>query len=567
MNALLFVLILQSDSAELERIAVQHGDRIKPLDTFARELLHAWSGSETFSSFRDPETGETVEVFAGGDPVSAILDILWRPDASARKFVRIQHPELKLRLGLPEARQFFSLDEIDARLADLAMMHRQSAGRTSRDQGPLDRAVLALASAYEEIGMLRSGNLLRIVPVEYGPRRAWVYPELLRRTLHPAEMIGLRQGEGGAETEEWAAAAEALSRIPREKLREVLDAYDDLKKGGTASARLANALREVDPAKLPSAKLLDSEVRYNRAKPFTRAAALYGLTFVLFLFAAIFGSRILWSAGLVAQVAALGVHLHAYAWRWEIAQRFPLSNQYEAMLALAFLGALMAFVFECVLRSKLVGMGAGLVGASMILLADAVSDFSPHIRALPPALQSVWMTIHVPTILMGYVCGALMAVLGHVYILTFLFAPKKEETLATLDTTMYRILQVTVLFLLAGTVLGGVWAKEAWGRFWGWDMKETWALISLLAYLAALHARFAGAIRGLGTAVSSLLGIVLVFLTFYGVNYVFGRGLHAYGFGAGSVRAVVAFVVVEIGIAAAAVIVSLGRSRTPAPQA
>jgi ABC-type transport system involved in cytochrome c biogenesis permease subunit len=156
-----------------------------------------------------------------------------------------------------------------------------------------------------------------------------------------------------------------------------------------------------------------------------------------------------------------------------------------------------------------------------------------------------------------------MAVLGHIYIFTYLLAPTREETLKKLETYLYRVLQVTVLFLLAGVVLGGIWAKEAWGRFWGWDMKETWALICLLGYLATLHARFAGAIKGLGTAVCSIVGLLLVFLTFYGVNYVFGRGLHTYGFGAGSVMPLVALFLFEIVIAGAGVVVYIGRNRKP----
>lgn len=557
----LLVAVLAQDPAD--RIAIQHRDRVKPFDTFAREMLTEWTGKENFSSFEDPDTGEKVEVFAAGGPVRTMLEIVSRPESvRAKKFLRIQHPELKTMMGYPRHHAYFSLDQIEAKLGELSTAHQKAVHKPDKDRTPLDRAVLALANAYSELQYAMNEWNLRVIPVEYGEGKSWVSPWILRRFLHPADLIGLRLGgEGAPVMEEFDLASAALARVPRERLEAALGAWDAWKEGRPSG--LAKSLREVDPARYPSEKLLDSEVKYNQRKPFKWAAGLYALTFLLFLFAAVFASRALWGAGVFVLVSSLVLHLYAYLWRWEIAQRFPLSNQYEAMLAIAFLGALIALVFECVLRSKYVGLGAGLVGAVMIVLADAVADFSPFIRSLPPALQSVWMTIHVPTILLGYVCGAIMAVLGHIYIFTHLFAPGRQEALKNLETYMYRMLQVTVLFLLAGVVLGGVWAKEAWGRFWGWDMKETWALISLLAYLAALHGRFAGAIKGVGTAVASIVGLALVFLTFYGVNYVFGRGLHTYGFGQGSALPLYIYFAVEALVVLAALVVHLGRNRQP----
>ena len=99
------------------------------------------------------------------------------------------------------------------------------------------------------------------------------------------------------------------------------------------------------------------------------------------------------------------------------------------------------------------------------------------------------------------------------------------------------MLQAGTLLLAAGTLLGGVWASYSWGRFWGWDPKETWALIALLVYLAVLHARFAGWIRELGLALGSILGGLAVVMAWYGVNYVLGTGLHSYGLGAGGANA------------------------------
>ena len=124
--------------------------------------------------------------------------------------------------------------------------------------------------------------------------------------------------------------------------------------------------------------------------------------------------------------------------------------------------------------------------------------------------------------------------------------PGSAALLKTLSLFLYRALQVGTLFLAVGTMLGGVWASYSWGRFWGWDPKETWALIALLGYLAVLHGRFVGWIRDFGMAVGSLLGFLLVLMAWYGVNFVLGTGLHSYGFGSGGYGYVGGFVAFEL---------------------
>jgi cytochrome c biogenesis factor len=114
------------------------------------------------------------------------------------------------------------------------------------------------------------------------------------------------------------------------------------------------------------------------------------------------------------------------------------------------------------------------------------------------------------------------------------------------EQTIYKCLQWGTVLLGAGTILGGVWANESWGRFWGWDPKETWSLITFLAYMALLHGRRTGWFSAFGTAVGALIGFLLVLMTWYGVNYLLGSGLHSYGFGAGGQGAALGFVIMEL---------------------
>jgi cytochrome c-type biogenesis protein CcsB len=593
MNLLLVLLLNLSggdvDVSEWEKVAIQDDGRIKPFDTFARECLRRWSGSQTFHSFKKPGSGDRVEVFSDGNATSSLLELLSDPDsASAKRLLKIQHPELKKKLGFETWKQYYSMDELQLRSETLRSLYDKAAGKPSSDRDPLDRAVLSLANGISLFEQVVQGVPLRIIPLSYGRMERWVSIFELNNFLEGGQDWLVRTAEyaqrfkaGGQDFQYRQAMSmvddvreciEVLAAHPLPALQKIHDEFNAMMGAfdqGDSDAfagyarELGTQLRALDPAVYPAAERLGKEVDYNRLRPFRWSAALYGFTFLVFLFSIIFNSRVLWGGGLLSLVGAIGLHGYAYMWRWDIADRFPLSNQYEAMLALALLGAVVALLFELALRSKYLGLCAGLLGTMLILLADSVTEFSPFIRPLPPALQSIWMTIHVPTVLTGYVCGALMAILGHIFLLTYMFAPGKKETLQKLETYQYRILQVTVLFLLAGIILGGIWAKEAWGRFWGWDMKETWALITLLCYLAILHMRMARAIRGFGLSIASIIGVCFVFLTFYGVNYVFGKGLHTYGFGEGSQTAMFAFFVLEGMIIAAAMMIHLVNRAKP----
>jgi ABC-type transport system involved in cytochrome c biogenesis permease subunit len=122
---------------------------------------------------------------------------------------------------------------------------------------------------------------------------------------------------------------------------------------------------------------------------------------------------------------------------------------------------------------------------------------------------------------------------------------KSKQKVETLVLYMYRAVQIGVVLLAAGTILGGVWADYSWGRFWGWDPKEVWALIALLLYLAVLHGRFTGWLKGFGFAVVTVFSFLGVLMAWYGVNFVLGVGLHSYGFGSGGMGYVLAYVIAQ----------------------
>jgi ABC-type transport system involved in cytochrome c biogenesis permease subunit len=170
-----------------------------------------------------------------------------------------------------------------------------------------------------------------------------------------------------------------------------------------------------------------------------------------------------------------------------------------------------------------------------LVLADQLPlVLDPKISPLVPVLRSnYWLTIHVLTEVSSYAGGALAWALGNIALGLLVFGRPRPETVRTLSLYTYKAMQIAVLLLAAGTFLGGWWAAESWGRFWGWDPKEVWALIALVCYVIPLHMRYIGWVKHFGLAVAAVVCFASIMMSWYGVNFVLGAGLHSYGFGGG----------------------------------
>ena len=201
----------------------------------------------------------------------------------------------------------------------------------------------------------------------------------------------------------------------------------------------------------------------------------------------------------------------------------------------------------------------GLVVTAVAFAGTFIAWFFPipgkQFSPLQPVLRdNFWLTIHVLTIVSSYAAGALAWGLGCLSLGYYLFGRYRDgrtgrkAPLATVALAgfIYKAMQVAVLLLAAGTILGGLWADVSWGRFWGWDPKEVWALVSLLAYLIILHGRFVGWIGDFGLAAGSALGAAVIGMSWYGVNFLLGAGLHSYGFGQGGQTEFFSFLVLNL---------------------
>jgi cytochrome c-type biogenesis protein CcsB len=245
---------------------------------------------------------------------------------------------------------------------------------------------------------------------------------------------------------------------------------------------------------------------------------------------------ITWSLNISIGLLGLGFIYHTIGLilRWYLTGHAPWSNGYESLLLVAWGGLLAGFSF---LRYSKITLAATALLAFFMLMTASHSSYDPQLTNLQPVLKSYWLIIHVATLTISYGFLGLGLFLGLINLFINLFKNIKNQgrlDLIISELTCINEMNLTVGIVLAtiGTFLGGVWANESWGRYWGWDAKETWALIIVLAYTLILHMRF---IPKLGSTyafnVASVLGFGSVIMTFVGVNYYLSKGLHSYGAG------------------------------------
>jgi ABC-type transport system involved in cytochrome c biogenesis permease subunit len=225
-------------------------------------------------------------------------------------------------------------------------------------------------------------------------------------------------------------------------------------------------------------------------------------------------------------------------------------------------------VFEWKSGQRSILAAAAAIATVALILADHCPvALDPAIRPLTPVLRSnFWLVTHVLTITLSYAAFALALGIGNITLGYYLTGVENQTAIQRLSQFTSRAVQAGVWLLAAGTILGGIWADYSWGRFWGWDPKETWALIALLGYLAVLHARFAGWIGQFGLAALAVLCFLLVLMAWYGVNFLLGTGLHSYGFSDGGKIYVFSAMLLQSAYVAAAVLRHLiSRELGPSP--
>lgn len=498
----------------MKSIPTLSGGRVKPIQTFAGESMEIITGRWNFQK---------------QDPVYLLLSFLVYDNWRNEPIVKVGYLPLKEELGLEIRQSAFSISELARNPQLLEYADRVYAkSQAGDDLSPIEIEISKLMRQLNAFQDISSGHGLLLVPPPPGsePEDDW------SSIMHPA---------GYDET-----TTEALKQAFTNTLIAFRERDPSAFEESSLALQTALANLNPDPKIYPSSVAIQREIFYNEFKPFLWSWIIYLIAFFLFLLNFQYQkNRVLyWSA---FGAACVGFVLHSYGLllRSLIAARPPVSNMYETVVYVSWAILLTALVFEAVQRKRWLGAAGTIVGVGMLIMAN-ILPFDSNIDPLVPVLRSnYWLIVHVMSITFSYGAFALAMGLAHVILCAILFTPQRKSLIRELSVFHYRVIQVGIVLLAAGTILGGVWAAESWGRFWGWDPKETWALISLLGYLAIFHARFTGWLRDFGIAVSSIIAFQLIIFTWYGVNFVLATGLHSYGFGSGGGWYVATYVLAE----------------------
>ncbi len=497
------------------RIVVQDSSgRMKPMDTLSHEILAKLNRNDTFMGLSSNQV---------------VLGMMLRPDAWREiAMIRTGDKEVNKLIGLPETAktaafsQFFDFpDEIAgyklAKLVDEA--NRKAPGK--RDK--FDKALLQVDERVNVAYMVYTGSLVRMWPKPNDKNHKWDATIEALQTLSPKEgevvrllAIGYFSSiDQSIKSGDWSKADEALARI---------DKYQ----------------RFVGASVYPNDLKIKAEIFYNKANIFEQLWPLYfvvGFALLILSFIKILkpAFKLEWFSRVSFALLVLffAAHTAGLLIRWYISGHAPWSNGYESMIYIGWATVLAGFIFS---RRSVMTMAATSILTGLILFVAHLNWMDPQVTNLVPVLQSYWLSIHVSMITASYGFLGLGALLGMITLI--LFVLKRGENVGRLNLAIKELNAINEMSLIFGLVLltvgnflGGVWANESWGRYWGWDPKETWALVTILVYAVVIHVRFIkGAYTDYAFSVISLLAFTSVLMTYFGVNY-YLAGLHSYAKG------------------------------------
>ncbi len=511
---------------EVSKIDKEHADyygtmlvqsrdgRTKPLDTATTNLLNKIAGTSSMFGLNHNQI---------------ILGMASRPDAWKQlEMIKASHPKLKKMLGMEESQKRFAYEKAFDRHGNylLASIAEEALRKRPGERGTFEKDVIKVDERVNVAYFVYSGRFMRVFPLEgEAANKKWHYPEEALTTFPPkaaAEVrellrqnakglaVGLREGN-------WEQANAAIDAIK---------AYQ----------------QKYGAAVIPDPAVTKAELLYNKLQIFERLYPVYlfsGLILLAFIFVRLARPtlNLATPTRIVLGILILGfiAHTISLGMRWYISGHAPWSNGYEAMLYISWSIILAGILFA---RSSELALATTGIFAGIALFVAHLSWLDPQITTLVPVLKSYWLTIHVSIITASYGFLGLSTLLGFIVLIFYIMLgkdKKKNERISVNILEATRISEMSMivgLFLLTiGNFLGGVWANESWGRYWGWDPKETWALVSILVYVFVTHMRFVPILRSnfIFNAVS-VVAYSSIIMTYFGVNY-YLSGLHSYASG------------------------------------
>jgi cytochrome c-type biogenesis protein CcsB len=497
--------------AELfSRMVVQdHKGRMKPMHTMTRELMRKVLRKESFQGLSADQV--ILGMFANSE------DWIDVPLIKLGKHEKIH--QLLSASGMEASYTDFFTEEGRYKLRDEV---RRANSLQPIDRGVFEKELMKIDERVNILNMVFGGHFFKLIPVPGDPNNTWVSTHIARH---------------GMEQEVPVADRFFSTYIPA--LRESMT-NNDYSLPNKLLEELAKYQSSMGSEVMPSQSKINAEIKLNELSVFNRLAAFYailGLLFLFFLFYSVFkpNAKLKLIYKILFGLLLLGFIFHStgLGLRWYVSGRAPWSNGYESMIYIAWTTVLAGVLFA---RRSFGALAATMVLSATVLLVAMLSYLDPEITPLVPVLRSYWLTIHVSLEAGSYGFLMLGAVIGLINLILMIFLTKKnEKQIHRMVKEMSFLSEMTLiggLFMISiGTYLGGVWANESWGRYWGWDAKETWALVTILVYAFILHMRIIPKLGGLFSYnFATLFGAASVIMTYYGVNY-YLSGLHSYAAG------------------------------------
>lgn len=508
------LVVSKSHADAFGRILMQdYKGRFKPMNTFSSEVLRKLAKKETLY-------GQSAEQILLGMAASP-RDWYNVPLVKLGKQAEI-HQLMGVEGDMARYSDFFN-EKGEYKLRDAV---REAYNVPPRDRSVMDKELMKLDEKLNICSMVFSGRFMKVFPVPGDTSHTW-------QAAVPDDPHGNRDSrfEGSIIEAFYPAYIPALKSAMQNndwslsnRIIEELNTYQQ-KYGGDV---------------LPSNGVVKAELLLNKLNPFNRLSKMYALLSLVFLgllFTGVFKPDINLKtpSNIAFGILVFGFLMHTVGLglRWYVSGRAPWSNGYESMIYIGWTTTLAGLIFA---RKTNGGLAATTVLAAVILLVAGMNWLDPEITPLVPVLKSYWLMIHVSLIAGSYGFLALGAIIGVLNLIFMVFGNKNNgERVYRIVKELTYTSELTLiggLFMISiGTYLGGVWANESWGRYWGWDAKETWALVTILVYSFILHMRFIPGFRGnLAFNVASLFGWASVMMTYFGVNY-YLSGLHSYAAG------------------------------------
>jgi ABC-type transport system involved in cytochrome c biogenesis permease subunit len=593
----------QMDLAAFGTIPVVDGGRLKPLDTAARtDLMVVSAGKQTFKDV--PYRTE------GGENLPAVrwlLDV-WSNltpfdgPATKHQVIRVENDQVLNLLGLELRPEFYrySPDEIQKRYGRFEREYKRVEDIDAKNRDPYEQMVFEVGrrlALYE--GLVRRRTPLVVPPQT--PGEEWrslaqvddettgPLAEDLRDRLATALLDKLEKEKidpRKLSDDDRSALLGGLDRELNRRLREAADAKraeaspaaaafaDILARYQAGDAAAFNAavadykakyLGAVPPGDL---RKIEFEAFFNRFDPFFVCRWLYvgvfGLGCLSWLGSGGRGFGLA-AAGLAAVVVL--AHTFALIGRMYIQGRPPITNLYSSAVYIGWGCVLMGLILEAIYKNGVGTVLAGLTGFLALSIADRLGTSGDTLEMMQAVLDTnFWLATHVTVVTFGYVATYVAGFVGIGYVLLGVFTRRLDApTAKAFGQMVYGVVCFATLLSFVGTVLGGIWADQSWGRFWGWDPKENGALLVVIWNALILHARWAGMVRQRGVAVLAVLGNIVATWSWFGTNQL-GVGLHAYGFRNDIAFWVVTSSLIFLGVAAVGMVpVRVWRSFAPPP--